>query len=76
MGGIVGNQRAPGGSGNVWKQLTWSLPISSPGIIDGKKVVTQSTRLPGVKMENQVINGFYGYGYDRKVSNNMTFDLN
>ena len=27
-------------------------------------------------MENQVINGFYGYGYDRKVSNNMTFDLN
>ena len=41
-----------------------------------KKVVTQSTRFPGVKMENQVINGFYGYGYDRKVSNNMTFDLN
>lgn len=41
-----------------------------------EKVVTQSTRFPGVKMENQVINGFYGYGYDRKVSNNMTFDLN
>ena len=76
MGGIVGNQRDPGGSGNVWKQLTWSLPFSSPGIIDGKKVVTQRTRFPGVKMENQVINGFYGYGYDRKVSNNMTFDLN
>lgn len=37
MGGIVGNQRDPGGSGNVWKQLTWSLPFSSPGIIDGKK---------------------------------------
>lgn len=37
MGGIVGNQRDPGGSGNVWKQLTWSLPFSSPGVVDGKK---------------------------------------
>lgn len=75
MGGIVGNQHDPGGSGNVWKQLTWSLPFSSPGIVDGKKVMIQDTRFPGVKMDNSVFNGFYGYGYDRKVSNNMTFDL-
>lgn len=75
MGGIVGNQHDPGGNGGVWKQLTWSLPFSSPGIVDGKKVMIQDTRFPGVKMDNSVFNGFYGYGYDRKVSNNMTFDL-
>ncbi|OUO02012.1 SusC/RagA family TonB-linked outer membrane protein [Bacteroides clarus] len=76
MGGIVGNQRDPGKSGDIWKQLTWTQPFSSPGVIDGKKVMIQSTRFPGIEMDNQVLDRFYGYGYDRKVSNKMNFDLN
>ena len=69
MGGIVGNQRDPGKSGDIWKQLTWTQPFSSPGVIDGKKMMIQSTRFPGIEMDNQVLDRFYGYGYDRKVSN-------
>lgn len=74
MGGIVGNKREP--VADIWKQFTWSQPFSSPGIIDGKKVVLQSTRFPGITMENQVIDKYYGSGYKRQLSNNMTFDLN
>lgn len=75
MGGIVGSQHDPGKNGDIWKKLSWSLPFSSPGVIDGKKIMTSPSRFAGLKMENQAFD-LYGYGYDRKVSNNMTFDLN
>lgn len=74
MGGIVGNKREP--VADIWKQFTWSQPFSSPGIIDGKKVVVQPGRFIGINMENQVLDKYYGSGYKRQLSNNMTFDLN
>lgn len=74
MGGIVGNKREP--VAEIWKQFSWSHPFSSPGIIDGKKVIHQYTRFPGIVMENQVLDRYYGSGYKRQLSNNMTFDLN
>lgn len=73
MGGIVGNKREP--VADIWKQFTWSQPYSSPGVIDGKKVIHQATRFPGITMENQVLDRYYGSGYKRQLSNNMTFDL-
>ena len=74
MGGIVGNKREP--TQSIWQQFSWSQPFSSPGIIDGKKVIVQATRFPGITMENQVLDRYYGSGYKRQLSNNMTFDLN
>lgn len=74
MGGIVGNKREP--TQSIWQQFSWSQPFSSPGIIDGKKVMIQPTRFPGISMENQVLDKYYGSGYKRQLSNNMTFDLN
>lgn len=75
MGGIVGNQHDPGDNGSIWKQLTWSMPFSSPGVIDGKKIVLQNSRFSGLTMNNQVFDKFYGFGYDRKLSNKMNFDI-
>lgn len=74
MGGIVGNKSEP--VSEIWKQFSFTQPFSSPGIIDGKKVMVQGTRFPGINMENQVLDKYYGSGFKRQVSNNMTFDLN
>lgn len=74
MGGIVGNKREP--TQEIWKQFSWSQPFASPGVIDGKKVMVQTGRFSGLKMDNQVLDRYYGSGYKRQVSNNMTFDLN
>ncbi len=79
LGGIVGNQRYPNsGSGlnDTWQQLTSSHPFSSPGVINGKKVVIPSDRYSGFGMENQILDRLYGRGYSRKLSNTMNFDLN
>ena len=74
MGGIVGNKREP--VADVWKHFTWSHPFASPGVVDGKKVIHQYGRYSGINMENNVFDRYYGSGYRRQLSNNMTFDLN
>lgn len=74
MGGIVGNQREP--TVKIWQNFASTWPFSSPGLVDGKKVVHQETRYPNLAMSNQVFDKYYGSGYQRKLSNNMTFDLN
>lgn len=74
MGGIVGNKREP--TEKIWQNFASTWPFSSPGLVDGKKVVHQATRYPGLAMSNQVFDKYYGSGYQRKLSNNMTFDLN
>lgn len=74
MGGIVGNRREP--TAEIWKQFASTWPFSSPGLVDGHKVVHQSSRYPNLAMKNQVFDTYYGTGYQRKLSNNMTFDLN
>ena len=79
MGGTVGDQRYPNngeGGKDIWKQLTWSYPFSSPGVVDGKKVITPSERFTGFDMgSSQVFEAMYGSGYGKKISNNMNFDL-
>lgn len=74
MGGIVGNQHEP--IQKIWQNFSNTWPFSSPGLVDGKKVVHQETRFPNLTMGNQVFDRYYGSGYQRKLSNNMTFDLN
>lgn len=73
MGGIVGNRREP--TENIWAQFASTWPFSSPGLVDGKKVVIDEARYPNVVMSNQVFDTYYGSGFQRKLSNNMTFDL-
>lgn len=74
MGGILGNRRQP--VADIWQNFASTWPFSSPGLVDGKKVVHQDTRYPNLAMSNQVFDKYYGSGYQRRLSNNMTFDLN
>lgn len=74
MGGIVGNRQEP--IQKIWENFSSTWPFSSPGLVDGHKVIHQSTRYPNLAMDNQVFDRYYGTGYQRRLSNNMTFDLN
>lgn len=73
MGGIVGNRREP--IQEIWKNFSSTWPFSSPGLVDGHKVVHPENRYKNLAMSNQVFDKYYGTGYQRKLSNNMTFDL-
>ncbi len=46
-----------------------------PGLVDGKKVVTDPARFPGLMNGYEMFQNFYGTGYSRQVSNTMNFDM-
>lgn len=75
LGGTVGNQVQP--MKELWGMLAQSLPMSSPGVVNGKKVMTGITRFEGfdMKWDQQAFNAYYGTGYTRKINNDMNFDL-
>lgn len=75
MGGIVGTRVEP--QKNIWSMLAQSVPMSSPGVIEGKKVITAPNRFEGfgINYAQQAFNAYYGLGYSRNVNNNMNFDL-
>lgn len=74
IGGIVGNQHAL--IADVWHLLNYGLPFCSPGVVDGKKMVTDSSRFNGLSMDTgSFFDSFYGKGYRRSMSNTMNFDL-
>lgn len=75
IGGIVGNQHAL--VADVWHLLNYGMPFCSPGVVDGKKVVTDASRFNGLNMSTgSFFDAFYGKGYRRHMSNTMNFDLN
>ena len=76
IGGIVGVKNAPKNHEDFWWNLmATSAPFSSPGLVDGKKVVTDPARFPGLMNGYEMFQNFYGTGYSRQVSNTMNFDM-
>ncbi len=75
LGGIVGVRVTP--HKNIWSMLAQSVPMSSPGIINGKKVITAPNRFEGfgINYDQQVLNAYYGVGHKRSISNDMNLDL-
>lgn len=73
MGGIVGSQLQP--QKNVWELLSQSMPFASPGVVDGKKISSNTERFGNYSMASQIIDNYYGDGNKRTVSNTMNFDL-
>ncbi len=75
IGGVVGQKNAPNYHEEFWSSLLQtSYPFSSPGIVDGKKMVTASDRFGGMVTDYGIFNRL-GTGYSRQVSNTMNFDL-
>lgn len=73
MGGVVGTRHEP--VEDIWKQFSSTWPFSSPGLVNGKKVMVNPKRYPNVTMNNQVFDTYYGSGFERSTSNKMDFDL-
>lgn len=76
IGGIVGVKNAPNYHEEFWSALmATSAPFSSPGVIDGKKVITAPDRFGGLVTQYDMFPRFFGTGYSRQVSNTMNFDM-
>ena len=55
--------------------MATSAPFSSPGVVDGKKVVTAPDRFGGLVTQYDMFPRFFGTGYSRQVTNTMNFDM-
>lgn len=76
VGGIVGVKNAPNYHEEFWSMLmATSAPFSSPGVVDGKKVVTAPDRFGGLVTSYDMFHRFFGSGYSRQVSNTMNLDM-
>lgn len=72
IGGILGDKVEPADS-SLWGSINWSQPFSSPGLVDGKPLVTDA-KFGDIKMENP-FSRYYNRGYVTKVNNSMNLDL-
>lgn len=76
VGGIVGVKNAPNYHNEFWSFLiATSAPFTSPGVVDGKKVVTAPDRFGGMVTNTMLFSRFFGTGYSKQMSNTMNFDL-
>ncbi|WP_394332695.1 MULTISPECIES: TonB-dependent receptor [Prevotellaceae] len=67
----IENVRTPGaGNSTIWREISWSNPLSSPGLIDGKVV-----RLQDVLGEQNPWMILLGNGYDYDSKNNVNTTL-
>lgn len=75
IGGVIGNRYEPYVTTNsMFYQTDWSVPFSSPGIIDGKLISTDQSYFPTIKMLNPLLY-YYGRGYETFSNNKMNLDL-
>lgn len=57
----------------LWRQVVWSQPYASPGIIDGKFVISPADKYP-VALKNG-LDAFYGKGEKFESQNALNFDI-
>ena len=78
LGGIVGITHEPNDQDypyGLFSLINMAQPFNSPGIIDGKLVLTDPGKYDGVLMDNNALGRYYGQGYDQATSNTMNMDL-
>lgn len=71
IGGVVGDKNEPS-HGEVWKNINWSQPFSSPGIVDGHPIGSSRT-YRNVKINSPLDE--YMQGYKKNIKNTMNLDL-
>ncbi len=75
IGGIVGNTYQPiEHTDGLWRQLNWSQPFASPGIIDGNLIDIDRVFTGNMQTKNPLI-GYWGKGYSQAMNNSLTLDL-
>lgn len=79
IGGIVGNRNEPfinDSNNSIWTLINQSTPFSSPGIVDGKLVMTPEERFDNkINLGNSALHKVYGTGYKSAINNTMNLDL-
>tara|TARA_R110002126_G_scaffold72364_1_gene180913 strand:- start:89033 stop:92116 length:3084 start_codon:yes stop_codon:yes gene_type:complete len=76
IGGRVGVRNQPNTGGNfnqLFRDIYWSVPFSSPGIIDGRYIRNGTDYIPGEKKDG--LQSFYGRGFSNIVNNRLNFDI-
>ena len=73
LGGIVGRKNEPT-TYNLWENIMWCTPFSSPGFVDGHYVKSGNEYY--IPLQDQdAIDLFYNYGHTVTTSNTLNMDL-
>ena len=71
--GITNEPRTNGGVNQLFREIYWSQPYSSPGIIDGKYIIGGTEYIPGNKVN--ALASYYGLGFNNTLRNTLNFDI-
>ena len=80
IGGYVGKQQSPLSiilDGYEWTAVTiWTVPLVSPGLIDGKRTRVPTSSVPtGVEMNRDGYFTFFGRGYEQYYNTTLNIDV-
>ena len=80
IGGYVGKQQAPLSvktDGSEWNAVTiWTVPLVSPGLIDGKRTLVPTESVPtGIELNRDGYFTFFGYGYEQYYNTTLNIDV-
>lgn len=76
IGGRVGIKNQPNASSNMdqaFRNISWSVPYSGAGIIDGKYIRSGDYYISGEKKDG--LTEFYGRGFQNQTTNDLNFDI-
>jgi len=76
LGGRVEDKNTPISNedqNQLFRHLYWATPFGGAGIIDGKRIVTNSDYIPGPGVDG--LNPYYGKGFNAKSTNVLNIDL-
>lgn len=71
--GITNEPRTSGGISQLFREIYWSQPYSSPGIIDGNYISGGTEYIPGNKVN--ALASYYGLGFNNTLRNTLNFDI-
>nr|WP_321453359.1 TonB-dependent receptor [uncultured Carboxylicivirga sp.] len=76
LGGRVDNRTTPISNedqNQLFRQLYWATPFGGAGIVDGKRIVTNTDYVPGPGVDG--LSSYYGKGYNTRNTNALSLDL-
>lgn len=76
LGGNTSSRTTPKSNedqNQLFRQLYWATPFGGAGIIDGKRVVTNSDYVPDPGIDG--LYSYYGKGYNRRNANDLSVDV-
>ena len=71
--GITNEPRTNSGINQLFREIYWSQPYSSPGIIDGRYIIGGDEYITGTKKDP--LSSYYGLGYSNILKNTLNFDI-